>query len=96
MAILMPVLLVIVVLGTTGRATLPLADPTLEQPSEWQLVRGLFDFGGTLAPCGSYRACATQLEQCVVAVVIVIPSLQVSTSPNIQYDASTSGDCLNI
>lgn len=59
MAILMPVLLAIVVLGTTGRATLPLADPTLEQPSEWQLVRGRFDFGGTFAPCGSYRACAT-------------------------------------
>lgn len=31
-----------------GRATLPLADPTLEQPSEWQLVRGRFDFGGTV------------------------------------------------
>ena len=46
--LMVPVLLAIMVLGTSGRATLPLADPTLEQPSEWQLVRGRFEFGGTL------------------------------------------------
>ena len=33
-----------------ARATVPLADPRLEQPAEWPLARGPWEFVGTSAP----------------------------------------------
>ena len=78
------------------------------QPCHWQIPRWNSHLSGSLCVAVSTLGARlrlvdhtglvlpTILEQYVVAVVIVIPSLQVSTSPNIQYDASTSGDRLNI
>ena len=98
--LMVPVLLAIMVLGTSGRATLPLADPTLEQPSEWQLVRGRFEFGGTSAPCGSYRrACATCYHTGTVCGSCCNRDSSLYkffTSPKIQYDVSISGDRFKI
>ena len=40
--------------GSGGRrATLQLADPRVEEPAEYELTRGPFEYGGTSAPHGT-------------------------------------------
>ena len=36
-----------------ARATLQLADPKVNQPAEYELTRGPFEYGGTWAPYGT-------------------------------------------
>ena len=55
--IMMLLLLMMMMMKTHGsggrRATLQLADPRVEEPAEYELTRGPFEYGGTSAPHGT-------------------------------------------
>ena len=55
--LLMMMMLMMMKMKTHGsgglRATLQLADPRVEEPAEYELARGPFEYGGTSAPHGT-------------------------------------------
>ena len=57
MLLLLMMMMMMMMMKTHGsggrRATLQLADPRVEEPAEYELTRGPFEYGGTSAPHGT-------------------------------------------